>query len=688
VSPDKRYRVGIDVGGTFTDFMVFDQISGELTSLKSPSTPSAPHLAVINGLNQLQSEYSIAPGQIRQLIHGTTLAVNTMLQRNGAKVALLVSDGFRDILQLGRVRLPDVYNFLVERPAPITPRRFVREIAGRRLVDGTIDTPLDEEAVRRSARDLIEMGAEAVAVCFIHSYKYPDDEVRAVEIIQNEHPGVHVFGSSQIWPEIREYERAMVALINAHVAPIMARYYDGLLADLAVIGVNGDVYSTKSNGGMMTSTTAAGRPVDTLLSGPASGVVGARFVASHAGFDRVVAIDMGGTSTEAAVVDNDVKTSTSSVVGDFEVVLPSVDVRSLGAGGGSIAWLDRAGVLKVGPASAGADPGPAAYGLGGEKPTITDAYLVLGVLNPDNFLGGGMPLDVERARVAIATIAKPLDLDIEAAAESILRVATSNMYSKLMPLVAETGLDPRTTAIVAYGGAGPTHAFMLADEVGIEAVIVPPHPGTLCAMGCIVADVKSDFIRSVGLRLRRTGDSDGDTIVNGLQTLGMEAKEWLVGEQAETTSYQMTFAGDIRYVGQAFTVDVNLDSLPTNPESAVKELINRFDQRYFELYSVTNAEAQVDVVNLRATITAETAKPTLAEATTRGSSVARAHGRRRVHIAGGARDIPVYKRESFTGAEIFEGPAVIEQYDTTTFVPLGFTVTVDDHLNLIGRRSR
>jgi N-methylhydantoinase A len=688
-TPEVGYRIGVDVGGTFTDLVAFHPQTAAFHTLKTPSTPHAPHRAVIDGLGRLREDYGVQPADIGELLHGTTIGVNTVLQRNGARVGLLINEGFRDILQLGRVRLPDVYSYLVERPAPITPRRFVKEIAVRRLVDGTVDKKLDEQQVRASARQLASMGAEAITVCFIHSYKYPGDELRAVEIIREELPDVYACASSEVWPEMREYERAMVGLINSHIGPRMQEYYASLISDLATLDVHCPVYSTKSNGGVMTAQTASARPVETLLSGPASGVVAARYVAALAGFENVVAVDMGGTSTEAAVIQGDVRTSTSSEVGDFQVVLPAVDVRSLGAGGGSIAWLDRAGVLKVGPKSAGSDPGPACYGLGGTEPAVTDAYLALGVLDPERFLGGRMPLRDDLARGALQTIASRLGLGVEETAESILRVATSNMYAKLVPLLAQAGLDPSDTAIVAYGGAGPTHAFLLAREVGITTVVVPRHPGTLCALGSLVADVKSDFIRTVNLALKRDRLQAATAIIRAeLDDLAAEARTWLANERPDQGSYALVFSADVRYSGQAFTVDTPLGDALTAGDDLAADMIQRFEVEYMRQYNVDNSASQVEVVNLRLTVVGDTPKPQLPQTSPRTSGVLEPAGARTVHINGTAAVCAVYDREQLASEDTFAGPAIVDQYDTTTFIPAGFTVTVDPYLNLIGRAAK
>ncbi|MBI3968797.1 MAG: hydantoinase/oxoprolinase family protein, partial [Chloroflexi bacterium] len=411
-----RFRLGIDIGGTFTDFSLMDEESGRLRVFKTPSTPSQPQRAVVNGIEGIVAEFGVAAAAIGYFVHGTTIAVNTVIERSGARTGILVTRGVRDLMTLGRSRLADTYSFLVERPEPLVPRHLVREIEERTLANGRVYQTLDEEQVRREAKALHLAGVEALAICFLHSYKNPEHEERARAIVAEACPGLYVCISSEVWPQMREYERALATLINAHVGPRMDAYFDRLLTEVSATGVAANVFSTKSNGGIMTVPSARRVPVQTLVSGPAAGVIGAQYVGRLAGFDKLFGLDMGGTSTDVAVVDGEILYSTDNTVGDFQVVLPAVDVSSIGAGGGSIAWTDTSGVLKVGPKSAGASPGPACYGLGGEQPAITDAYVVLGIVDPDNFLGGRMRLRPDLAHHSVGRIADVLGVTVVEAA--------------------------------------------------------------------------------------------------------------------------------------------------------------------------------------------------------------------------------------------------------------------------------
>jgi len=681
-----RYRLGVDVGGTFTDLTIMDEASGRLKVFKVPSTPARPQRAVIDGVTGVMNEFGIAADEIAYFVHGTTIAVNTVIERSGARTGLLVTEGFRDLMTLGRSRLADIYSFLVDRPEPLVPRRLVRTIDERILANGQIYHKLDEAQVERAAGELAAAGVEALAVCFLHAYRNPAHEQRAREIARTVAPGLYVTISSEVWPQMREYERALVTLINAHVGPRMDAYFETLLAETGKVGVSANVFSTKSNGGVMTARSARRVPVQTLVSGPASGVIGAQYIGRLAGMDRLIGFDMGGTSTDVAVIDREILYSTENTVGDFQVVMPAVDVSSIGAGGGSIAWVDPSGVLKVGPKSAGASPGPACYGLGGEQPTITDAYVVLGIIDPDRFLGGRMRLSAGRAEQAVDGIAKVLELGRAEAAEAILQVATSNMYSTLVPLMAQKGVDISEFALLTYGGAGPTHGFLLAREVGILRIIVPPHPGALCALGCLVADVKSDFIRTVNVEIdeAHAGEIFG-RLHEAYADIEREARAWLSEERVEVKESRVVLSADMRYAGQAFEIDVLLPGRDPSPKVFGEAMLAAFRDRYRALYGVGDLAASEEVVNIRASVVGVTGKPAVskvADAEVRGDAVPR--GTRDVHIDGKVWKTAVYVRDDLRWGQRCQGPAVIYQYDSTVFIPPGISVRVDAYGNLLG----
>lgn len=674
-------RVGVDVGGTFTDFVVFDDAAGGTGAFKVPSLPADPADAVVGGFRRLADEGADL-GDVSLFVHGTTIALNALLQRAGARVGLLATRGFRDVLQLRRLRLDGAPGFFVEQRAPLVPRRDIREIGARILADGTEIRALDPEEIARAAAELVGAGCEALAICFMHAYRNGEHERAAAALVRERHPGLHVTLSSDVWPQQREYERTQIAVINAHVAPVMERYYERLVGSLSGLGVRAPVFSTKSSGGIMSAARAAERPVETLLSGPASGVVAAAALGRAAGHDALVAFDMGGTSADIGLIeDGSVRTSTENAIGDFPVIMPAVDIASIGAGGGSIAHVDASGVLKVGPRSAGADPGPACYGRGGTDPTVTDAYVVLGMIEPDRFLGGELALDADAARDACGRVAKPLGLDAEEGAEAILRVATANMFASLLPLMAQRGANPRDFTLLAYGGAGPTHAFYLAREVGFERVVIPAAPGTFCALGCLLADVRADFVRTIYAPLAELSD---ERLAGAFAELRTEADRWLAEERVgvETT---IGYSADMRYHGQSYEIAVGLPE-PDGDGRFRERVVEAFGATYERIYGYSDSAAPVELVNARAHLIGATPKPRLAASA--AANGARPRVTRRVRYDGSYHDAAVYERAELPPGASLPGPAIVLQYDTTTFLPPGHRLEVDGVGNLVGGVQR
>jgi N-methylhydantoinase A len=690
-----QYRLGVDVGGTFTDFLLMDEETGKQHLLKVASRADHPALAILEGVRQLTDSHQVLPSEIVAFNHGTTLSVNTLIQRSGATVGLLVTDGYRDILELARLRLADPSQLYSDKPAPLVHRRHVREIRERLLASGLEYLPLDLDQVEFAARELVDAGIEALAIAFLHAYRNPAHEIAAKMRVRHAFPDLYVCTSSEIWPQQREYERTLVATMNAHIGHRMADYFHQLEKELTAIGLEADVYSTKSNGGIMTARSAARVPVETLVSGPASGVIGAAFIARQIGARRIITLDIGGTSADVAVIDGDVTSSTESQIGDFSLVMPAIDISSIGAGGGSVAWLDEENVLKVGPWSVGAHPGPACYGRGGSEPTVTDAYVVLGIIDPAHFLGGHQVLNPARSFAAFAPIAARLSCTPEQVARYVLDVATANMYAQFIPLMARRGVDARDFSILAYGGAGPTHAFLLAHEVGIDRVIIPPTPGVLCALGCLVADFRADFIRTVHRRCRQlaAGELEGR-----FQELETEARSWLREQRSAQTdgvvAPRFLRAADVRYLGQSFELTVPVPATLANVVGA-PDLLDAFHHHYEEVYGYADSSAETEVINIRVQVIGQTTKPrTPGETRQRTADPAAEHAVesptpvrwRAVSLAEAAWDVPIFERAQLQPHMTIPGPCIIEQYDTTTFVTPGFVVEVDSHANLIARR--
>lgn len=670
------HRVGIDVGGTFTDFVVFDEHRG-IRIFKVPSVPADPAAGVLEGARQIIGA-GVSPGAINVILHGTTIGLNALLQRSGARIGLLTTRGFQDVLRLRRLRLAGAPGFFVTQPDPLIPRRDIREIGGRLLADGREIRPLDRSEVISAVEQLVTAGCEALAVCFLHSYRNPAHEEATASWIRERFPEMHVTMSSAVWPQQREYERTEISVINAHIAPVMERYFARLMDNFGTLGIRAPVFSTKSSGGIMSAARASERPVETLLSGPASGIVAAAALGRAAGESELIAFDMGGTSADIGIVQGgEVRTSTDNAIGDFPVIMPAVDVASIGAGGGSIAHVDASGVLKVGPASAGADPGPACYGRGGTEPTVTDSYVVLGMLDPERFLGGELLLDVEAARQACGRIGQRLGIPTEDAAEAILRVATANMFASFLPLMAQRGANPRDFALLAYGGAGPTHAFYLAREVGFERVLIPASPGTFAALGCLLADVRADFVRTVYSPLDKIADHD---LIGLFEQLRDQAISWVEEERVNVPT-SVTFAGDLRYAGQSYEITV---ALPEPGDDFRNRVVEAFNMSYQDIYGYSDHDAPVELVNARAFVLGTTPKPDLRAS---GGHELNPIGHRGVRFEGVEHKTAIYDRTTLGPSSAFTGPAMVVQYDTTTFVPPGYSVHVDTYGNLVGRRD-
>ncbi len=673
-----RCRIGIDVGGTFTDFVLANLTTGALTHYKEPSVPADPSMSVRRGLPPLIEKAGVDPKDVELVVHGTTLLVNAIIQGRGAKVGLVVSQGHRGILEIGRARLANSYNFMIQKEKPLVTRDLIYETQARVRADGEIigrPAPGEIEAIAAAFKD---HGIDAVTVLLLHSYVHPEMEQQVAEELRRHLPGVPVTDSARVWPERREFERSLVAIMNAFVQPLMDDYL-GLLVDrVAEVGVAAPIYITANNGGTLSIETARDRPIETILSGPASGVVAATRVAAEAGHEHIITVDMGGTSCDVAVTKgSEPEYSMSTHVGDYPLVLPVVNVSAIGAGGGSIIWVDPQGVLKVGPHSAGADPGPVCYGRGGTEPTVTDCYLLVGYIHPDHFLGGRMTLDVDAARAALEGIADKIGIEGEdravKAAEAALRVTTAIMSTELYKGLSQRGEDPRDFAIMAFGGAGPTQANLLAEEAQLETVVIPAAPSTFCAMGAILADVKRDYVHSRHLRF-----ADGDQAVTQLgeifRSLEAEASAWIEteGDILGETGFQAT--ADMRYKGEAFDLQVAIpDSLRTQPDA--DEISELFHHEHERIYGFRDLESGVEVTTERVRVTGKIPPITLPEAVK--CAKPEPISKRRVYHEGAYHDAPVYLRGDLGEGAAIVGPAIIEQDDSTTWILPGWSARVD-----------
>ena len=683
-----RCRIGIDVGGTFTDFVLTNPLTGEIVRYKEPSVPSDPSLSVGRGLPVLIERAGVRPEDVELLVHGTTLLVNAIIQRRGARVGLVVSRGHRGVLEIGRMSLDNSFDFTLRKEEPLVPRNLVFETAARVRADGSVAGRPNEADLDRLASDLRAAGVEAVTVLLLNSYAFPEMERELAQALRGRLPGVPVTESAAVWPEQREFERGLVAIMNAYVQPLMSAYLHRLESRVAEAGVKAPIYITASNGGTLSIDTARERPVDTVLSGPASGLVAATRVARSLGRAGIITVDLGGTSCDLALNQGEEpEYATSTRVGDYPLVVPVVNVRAIGAGGGSVLWVDPQGVLKVGPESAGADPGPVCYGRGGARPTVTDGYLLAGFIDPEHFLGGRMRLDRDRAREAMEALADRIGYEggdrAVRAADAALRVASAMMANELSKGLARRGAAPGEFALMAFGGAGPTHANLLAEEAGLDTVVVPPGPATFCALGAILADVKRDYVRSRRLRF-----ADGPPVAVELasifRALEAGASSWIRSEGDILGEVVFDAFLDMRYAGQAFDLQVAIPET-VRKEPDLDELTELFHREHERIYGFRDPESTVEVSTERVRVTGRIPALELPPVPERGP--AEPAGERRVYVGGRYLEAPVYLRRALGRGATLAGPAIIEQEDCTVWVLPGWDATVHRNGSILIRRS-
>jgi N-methylhydantoinase A len=673
------YRVGVDIGGTFTDLCAFDEASNALFTLKVLSTPDRPGSEVMEGLRQLEQRYGVAPAKITYFTHGTTVGVNTVIQRKGIKLCLFVTENFVDVLEVARLKMPDPYDLRSKPPEPLVRKDRVLPVRERLRADGSIDTPLDEASVLGALERARALGAEGIVIAFINAYRNPAHEHAAKAIVERAAPGLPVFCSTDVWSVIREYERTMTAVIHGYVQPRVAHYLERLQAALREAGVPATPMVTKSNGGVMSAELGKTECAQMILSGTAAGVIGASFIAGLSGFPKTMSLDVGGTSADVAFIeDGTPQYGVGELIGEFPIYIPTVAVTSIGAGGGSIAWVDAHGVLKVGPESAGSTPGPACYGRGGVRPTITDAFAVLGYLGAGDLGYSAIRVDVEKARVAVGEIAARAGLEPVAAAEAIVRIAVSGMYLEVSKLVSRYGIDPRDYALQAFGGAGPMMACFLCREIGMRHVVVPPTPGVLSALGGLIADIKSDFIATVFVDLDAAAMAG---IQESFERLERAALGWLRDEQKYDGPHEFVYSADMRYQGQSHEIETLLEAASIG-RGDVGALAGAFHDRHRQLYDHADEQAPVQIINLRLVVIGSGAKPQFT-ATPEHRAAAVPTERRRVFIDGAERDVPVFARADLTPGRFFTAPAIVTQSDCTTCIPAGFAGKVDRYGNLI-----
>lgn len=677
------YNLGVDVGGTFTDVIVFDETTHELTIDKVLSTPADPSEGVLRGVKEATEKAGTSVAELELLFHGTTVVTNMLLEETGSRVGLITTAGHEDILHLARAWTPGpLYGWMdMEKPAPLADLVDTRGVAGSiSSPTGEETEPLDEDAVREAVTELDAASVESVTVALLNSYLNPAHEERVREIVVEEAPELPVSISSDIVPEYGEYERTLTTVINDYARPTVIEYLDGLDESLAAAGSTATMNVVRSDGGLMSSEAAKGRPVELALSGPSGGVVGAATIASEKGVPDVLTLDMGGTSTDVSLVEDGMpETARQTKVGYREFKSRSVDVNTVGAGGGSIARVQLSGSLQVGPESAGADPGPACYGQGGKEPTVTDANVVLGRIPPTVQLGGRMELDRQAARDAVTTIADERGTTVEEAAQAILDIVNENMHSALRVVSVERGYDPREFGLVAFGGAGPMHANALADVMGTYPIVIPPGPGVMSAFGFLTSDVRNEFSETY---LETEDNTDGEDIAEKLRDLEAEAGEWLVSEGVNEADQEFEYFADCRYFRQDIQMSIPITVENLSGEAGLMEIKDDFEARHDRQFGFS-LDAPLEIANLRVIgngtlqgVTIE--EQPLADTDPIGAEL----DSHEVYFDGEYYDTSVYDRAELRPGNEIDGPAIVTDDDSTVVVQPDHVATIDRYDNI------
>ena len=675
------WRIGVDSGGTFTDICLFDDASGQVAVWKVSSTPDDPSRGIAEGVEQGIGRVGARADAVSYFGHGTTVGTNALIQHRGVRTGLITTDGFRDLLEIGRQKRPDLYDLMVEKPPVLVARDLRLGVPERVRHDGAVETALDEQAVREAARVLRAAGVEAVAISFLYGFVRPDHEEAARRILAEELPDAFICTGNEVAPEFREYERMSTAVVNAYLGPVMQRYIHRLAARLEALGLRAAPHLTQSNGGVIGFEQAARLPVRTVLSGPSTGVVAAQEVGRVAGFADLITFDMGGTSTDVALLQGGVcRLASEATMHGYPIKAPMLDIHTVGAGGGSIAHVDSGGLLKVGPRSCGAFPGPVCYDKGNTEPAVTDANVVLQTLNPTHLLAGRMPVRQDLAKSAIGRLADQLGLGLMETAQGIVSVVTANMARAIRVVSVQRGHDPRDYTLAAFGGAGPLHAARLARELDVTRVLVPRNPGILCAMGLLLTDLRADFATT---RLTTLDDLSASTVETAFATLHTQAEAWFEAEAI--TERRVTRTVDMRYAGQNYELPVDLPDGPVTPAS-LTALAEGFAAAHRRMYGFVAEGEPVQLVTFRTLATGLVRKAEFKPGTDAGPDASAAiAGTRNVWLpeAGGFVPCPVYDRDRLRAGNRFTGPAIVEQMDATTLVLPGMVATVEPYMNLI-----
>ncbi len=693
-----QYRLGVDIGGTFTDAVLMNLATGEFRTSKVSTTPQDPSQGFLHAIERLVSEAAINPQEIAQIVHATTVATNAIIENKVARSAFITTRGFRDVLEIQRQIRPSLYDLFFDKPAPLIPRYLCYEVTGRMTPEGEVYQALNEEEVRQVVRQIRKNGVEAIAVCFLHSYINPAHEKRTGEIIREEFPEVYLTLSSEINPEFREYFRASTTVINAALMPIVARYVDKLQKEIAARGFKSGLYVMQSGGGVMTGQVARDKPAAMVESGPAAGVIAASALGTRLGYSDVISFDMGGTTAKAGLVERgrpklaaNYEVGSAAMTPDargrkgsgYPLQTPVIDLVEIGAGGGSIAWIDTGGTLRVGPKSAGAEPGPACYMTGGTLPTVTDANVVLGRIDPDYFLGGEMKLDKTAAEKAIAEhCARALGKDMVTTAAGIVEIANANMTRALRIISVERGYDPREYVLIAFGGAGPMHVNDIVRELQIPTVVIPLNPGITSAQGLLMTDLRHDYVMTYICRAHRI---DLDKVNQLYRDFEAQGKGLLLQEGVREEDMLSAKFMDMRYVGQSYELTIPLPDkeIVSNDMAKITALFHKEHER---AYGHCAPEEPVEIANLKLSATGLISRPELRELR-RGETSPQAAllTARQVYFSEieGFTECSIYDRYRLTQGNIIRGPAIVEDKDATTVIHPGYQAEVDRYGNLI-----
>ena len=678
------FRLSVDVGGTFTDIVLFNNNEKRIYTTKTPSTISDQSIGLINGIKKIQKEIGlISFKDISYFIHGTTVATNALLERKGAKTALITTEGFRDVFEIARQKRPNLYDFWAKRPKPPIPRYLIFEMSERILYDGSIKKKFDTKRAMEIIKKLEEHCIESVAICFLHSYKNPIHEIKMKRLILKHMPNIYISTSCEVLPEIREYERTCTTAVNAYLMPKVQNYINNLVVKKNEINIKPQIHVMQSNGGIMSSDSASERSVHTVFSGPAGGVLAGIYLSKLVEEPNVITFDIGGTSTDVSLVENyRIKLTTNGEIGTFPIKVPMIEMHTIGTGGGSIAYVDMGGALRVGPESAGSDPGPACYGIGGKYPTVTDANLVLGILDSNNFLGGEQKIFIEKSEKSIEKyISSKLKLSIIESASGILDVVNSNMCGGVKVISTQKGYDLREFSLIAFGGAGSMHAAKLADSLGMKKAIIPLSPGNFSAIGCMLAEIRYDYVRTMIKSVTTVNIVDycelfidmKDQAVNDLLKEGY-AKQEIIFEGT----------ADIRYSGQAWELSVNVPVEIFSYEDLL-QIKKEFEKMHSRVYGYTLKDEDVLIVNLRLSAIGITPKLEFHKERCKTKKVedGALKGFREVSFENVSRKIPIYSREKLEVGNEVLGPAIIEEYASSTVIPLEKYAYIDIYKNII-----